>query len=98
MVIDLFGVKARAELEAFRESAAKIDAARREEVQRLGALLNATIMKLLALTDKDAFRSVKVAEGEQISQGELPASPFMRRGSLAAAVKRSREAADAVSV
>ena len=96
-MVDLFGHRAKAELEALRASSERIDAARREEVQRLGSLLNATIMKLLALTDKNACRSVNVAEGDPVTQGEIPASPFMRRGSMAAAMKRSREAADAVS-
>ena len=96
-MVDFFGHKAKAELEALRASSEKIDAARREEVQRLGALLQSTIMKLLALTDRDAFRSVKAAEGEPVAQGELPSSPFLRRGSLASALQRSREAANAVS-
>ena len=96
-MVDLFGHKAKAELEALRASSEKIDAARREEVQRLGSLLQSTIMKLLALTDRDAFRSIKASEGEPVQQGELPNSPFLRRGSLASAMKRSREAANAVS-
>lgn len=96
--MDLFGVKARAELEAVRASHVRIDEVRQQEINRLGQLLNSTIMKLLALTDKDAARLVAAREGVQPEQKPIPASAFMRRMNPSAALKTSREAADGTSI
>ena len=91
-MVDFFGRKAQIELEALRASSASLDMVRREEIQRLGSLLQSTIMKLLALTDRDAFRVVQSKEGPPIVQGAIPNSPFLRRGSAATALRKSKEA------
>lgn len=96
-MVDFFGLKAKAELEALRASHIKIEEARQQEINRLGSLLNSTIMKLLALTDRDAARLVDSRENPK-EQRPVPPSVFMRRMSGASALKSSREALSAASV
>lgn len=90
-MVDLFGVRAKAELEAVRASHLRIDEVRQQEINRLGQLLNSTIMKLLALTDKDAARLVASREGVQPEQKPVPSSAFMRRMNPSAAMRTSKE-------
>lgn len=92
--MDWFGTKAAAELQAFKASAKVLDEARQIEIQRLGSLLNATIMKLLAVTDRDAHRAIRLSEEEPKPQQQPgPSSGFLRRDSAASALRKSRESA-----
>lgn len=93
-MVDFFGIKAKAELDAFRATSEKLDEARREEIQRMGALLQSTVMKLLALTNKDAFRTVSLSEAPKVEQKPIAPAPFMRRSNLASAISKSREKAN----
>lgn len=97
MTFDLFGKQAAAELAAFKASARVIDEARQAEIQRLGSLLQSTIMKLLAVTDRDAHRAIRFAEDpEPKVQQASPSSGFLRRDSTASALRKSKEAASVV--
>ena len=92
--MDFFGRRASAELQAFKSSAKTLDEARQAEIHRLGSLLQSTIMKLLAVTDREAHRVVRLSETEPKVQQVESSSGFLRRDSAASALKKSREAAN----
>lgn len=92
MGFDWLGKRAKAELEAEKASHARIDASRQEEIKRLSGLLQSTVMKLIALTDRDAYRIIEHTENPPVQKG-LPSTAFMRRGNLQSALRKSVEAA-----